>query len=296
MRLVRGHLPDDTGVPGPARWAVRDEEGDRPLPEDFSLGEALSSGLDHFRRSLAAATGPAVTLASLAAPVDRWMEVWAAGVTYRRSREARKEESHEPDIYERVYDAPRPELFFKSLGWRVRGHGQTIAVRPDSSWDVPEPELAVVVCANGEIAGYTVCDDVSSRSIEGENPLYLPQAKMYLGATALGPGIRPAWEVPDPYDLGIRLGISRGSREIWAGSASTRRLHRRIDDLVEHLLRADRYPYGVILTTGTCLVPESDFTLTPGDEVTIEIDGLGRLVTPVSAVDGIDLWREPPGR
>ncbi|MEU7877486.1 hypothetical protein AB0B53_04565, partial [Microbispora bryophytorum] len=131
-----------------------------------------------------------MTLASLAAPVDHWTEVWAAGVTYRRSREARREESRAPDVYEMVYDAPRPELFFKSLGWRVRGHGQTIAVRPDSSWDVPEPELAVVVCANGEMAGYTICDDVSSRSIEGENPLYLPQAKVYLGGTALGPGIR----------------------------------------------------------------------------------------------------------
>jgi 2-dehydro-3-deoxy-D-arabinonate dehydratase len=288
MHLVRGHLLDDTGAPGPARWAVRDEGGDRLLPGDFSLGEALSSGLDHFRRSLAAATGEAVTLASLAAPVDQWTEVWAAGVTYRRSREARREESRAPDVYEMVYDAPRPELFFKSLGWRVRGHGQAIAVRPDSSWDVPEPELAVVVCANGEIAGYTICDDVSSRSIEGENPLYLPQAKVYLGGTALGPGIRPAWEVPDPYALGIRLGISRGSREIWAGSASTGMLHRRIDELVEHLLRADRYPYGVVLATGTCLVPESDFTLTPGDEVRIEIDGLGRLVTPVGTVTDID--------
>ncbi|MEU6411241.1 fumarylacetoacetate hydrolase family protein [Microbispora sp. NPDC046933] len=289
MRLVRGYLLDHTGASGPARWAVRDEEGDRLLPEDFSLGEALSSGLGHFRRSLAAATGEAVTLASLAAPVDHWTEVWAAGVTYRRSREARREESRAPDVYEMVYDAPRPELFFKSLGWRVRGHGQAIAVRPDSSWNVPEPELAVVVCANGEIAGYTICDDVSSRSIEGENPLYLPQAKVYLGGTALGPGIRPAWEVPDPYALGIRLGISRGSREIWAGSASTGQLHRRIDDLVEHLLRADRYPYGVVLATGTCLVPESDFTLTPGDEVRIEIDGLGRLVTPVGTVADIDL-------
>ncbi len=288
MRLVRGYLAGDAGASGPARWAVRDEEGDRLLPEDFALGEALSSGLGHFRRSLAAATGEAVTLASLAAPVDHWTEVWAAGVTYRRSREARREESRAPDVYEMVYDAPRPELFFKSLGWRVRGHGQAIAVRPDSSWDVPEPELAVVVCANGEIAGYTICDDVSSRSIEGENPLYLPQAKVYLGGTALGPGIRPAWEVPDPYALGIRLGISRDSREIWTGSASTGLLHRRIDDLVEHLLRADRYPYGVVLATGTCLVPESDFTLTPGDEVRIEIDGLGRLVTPVGAVTDID--------
>ncbi|WP_083502070.1 fumarylacetoacetate hydrolase family protein [Sphaerimonospora mesophila] len=305
MQLVRVSLPGATsegaaggpvggasgtasGGAGPARWAVRGEDGDRPLPDDFTLGAALSSDLDHFRRSLGRVRAPAAAPATLTAPVDRWTEVWAAGVTYQRSREARREESSEPDIYSRVYDAPRPELFFKSLGWRVRGHGQAIAVRSDSTWNVPEPELAVVVCANGEIAGYTICDDVSSRSIEGENPLYLPQAKMYLGATALGPGIRPSWEIPDPYDLGIRMSVFRGAEEIWTGTASTGQLHRRLDELVEHLLAADRYPNGVVLATGTCLVPEGDFTLLPGDEVRIEIDGLGALVTPVRKTGDID--------
>ncbi|WP_283137720.1 fumarylacetoacetate hydrolase family protein [Rhizohabitans arisaemae] len=282
MHLVHGFPAD-----GPARWAVRDGDGDRLLPAEFSLGAALAADLDHFRRALEAVGRPG-RLSRLRAPVDPWTEVWAAGVTYRISREARTEESRDPDIYQRVYDAPRPELFFKSLGWRVRGPGQAVTVRPDSDWNVPEPELALVVCASGEIAGYTVCDDVSSRSIEGENPLYLPQAKMYFGATALGPGIRPAWEVPDPYDLGIRMAVSRDSRQEWAGSTGTSRLHRRLDDLVAHLLRADRYPHGVILSTGTCLVPGGDFTLLPGDEVRIEIDEIGELVTPVRRIDQVE--------
>ncbi|WP_084517346.1 fumarylacetoacetate hydrolase family protein [Microtetraspora niveoalba] len=311
MLLVQA-LPG--GAPAPdgsasGRWALRDEGGDRSLPRDFTLAGALSGDLAHFRRALgpasgrssgttagvadgaagAAAPGPSTVLA---APADHGTEIWAAGVTYRRSREARTEESRDPDIYERVYDARRPELFFKSLGWRARGHGQAIAVRPDSDWNVPEPELAVVVCASGEIAGYTICDDVSSRSIEGENPLYLPQAKMYLGATALGPGIRPAWEVPDPYGLGIRMRVFRGpagssGAPLWEGAASTGELHRRIDDLVEHLFRADRYPHGVILATGTCLVPDGDFTLLSGDEVRIEIEGIGELANPVRTIGEI---------
>ncbi|WP_336205329.1 fumarylacetoacetate hydrolase family protein [Nonomuraea sp. LPB2021202275-12-8] len=263
-----------------SRWAVRAEGADSALPAGFSLGEALSADLGHFRELLDRASEP-LDEVTPAAPVDADTEVWAAGVTYRLSREARVEESTEPDIYQRVYDAERPELFFKSIGRRVRGHGQSIGVRPDSTWDVPEPELAVVVTASGEIAGYTVCDDVSSRSIEGENPLYLPQAKMYAGATALGPGIRPAWEVPDPYDLAIEMSISRGGVVAWSGAASTSQLHRRLDDLVGHLFRADRHPQGVILSTGTCLVPGQEFTLTPGDQVEIRIEGIGTLANDV---------------
>lgn len=215
-------------------------------------------------------------------PVDGLTEVWACGVTYEISREARVEESrHSATVYERVYDAERPELFFKSAAWRVAGDGQAIAIREDSTLDVPEPEVALVVNRFGEIVGVTACNDVSSRSIEGENPLYLPQAKIYLGACALGPAVRPIWEVGDPYDLTIRLAIERSGVTIWEGQASTAKLHRRYEDLVEYLFRADRHPGGAVLSTGTCLVPEAPFSLAPGDVVSVAVDGVGTLRNPV---------------
>src|SRR5262249_39729510 len=141
----------------------------------------------------------------LLAPVDGPIEVWAAGVTYLRSRDARIEESHEPDIYERVYLADRPELFFKSPAWRVRGPGSPVGIRADSSLDVPEPELALMVTASAEIVGYTICNDVSSRSIEGDNPLYVPQAKVYNGSCALGPSVLPAWDAPSSFDISLTV-------------------------------------------------------------------------------------------
>lgn len=277
------------------RWAVRDDAGDRLLPADFRLGSALAGDLAGFRRAIEAAAGlPLTSPSPLRAPVDPWTEVWAAGVTYARSRTARMEESHNPDIYDRVYDAERPELFFKSLGWRAAGTGEPIAVRPDSSWDVPEPELAVVVAASGEIVGYTGCNDVSSRSIEGDNPLYLPQAKSYLGATAVGPGIRPAWEVPDPYDLSFSVRIARDGATLWRGAASTAQLHRRLDDLVGYLFRADTHPHGVVLSTGTCLVPDETVTLRPGDVVDIDLAGVGRLTNPVVSTEDAGLRARRP--
>ncbi len=220
-------------------------------------------------------------------PIDGRTEVWAAGVTYKISELARIAESEQSaDVYQRVYNAPRPELFYKSAAWRVAGDGQAIAIRSDSVLDVPEPELALVINAFGEIAGYTICDDVSSRSIEGENPLYLPQAKVYLGGCALGPYIRPAWEVPDPYALAIGLNISRGGQVAWSGTASTSQLHRTYDELVSCLLHSDVYPDGVILSTGTCLVPPAPFSLEPGDIVRIDISDIGTLTTRV--VSGLD--------
>jgi 2-dehydro-3-deoxy-D-arabinonate dehydratase len=219
---------------------------------------------------------------TLLAPIDGRTEVWAAGVTYERSqRERMKESEGAARFYEQVYDAARPELFFKSAAWRVAGPGQAIAVRADSVIDVPEPELALVLNAAAEIVGYTVCNDVSSRTIEGENPLYLPQAKIYLGGCALGPAIRPAWEIPDPYRLAIELWIGRDGTDVWTGSASTAGLHRRFGDLVEHLYRADVFPDGAILSTGTSLVPELPFSLADGDVVTIRIDQVGTLVNRV---------------
>jgi 2-dehydro-3-deoxy-D-arabinonate dehydratase len=215
------------------------------------------------------------------APIDGETEVWAAGVTYRRSEEARVEESGTPDIYTKVYSAERPELFFKATPRRVAGPEEPVVVRADSTWDVPEPELALVINSGAEIVGYTIGNDVSSRSIEGDNPLYLPQAKVYARSCALGPGITPAWQIDDPYALRMRMRILRGGQIHWSGEASTADLKRRLEDLVEHLFREDDFPDGVILSTGTALVPDSPFTLQQGDVVEIEIDQLGLLRNPV---------------
>lgn len=219
--------------------------------------------------------------ANILAPIDGETEVWAAGVTYKQSEEARREESGTPDIYAKVYTAQRPELFFKATPRRVAGPDAPIVVRSDSSWDVPEPELVLVINAYGEIIGYTIGNDVSSRSIEGENPLYLPQAKVYAGCCALGPGITPAWEVSDPYNLTIRLTIERNKQVYWEGETSTRELKRRFDELVTYLFLENDFPDGVFLCTGTALVPEKQFTLQPGDVVQIRIDQLGTLRNPV---------------
>lgn len=252
----------------------------RPL-DVASLGELLRLPVTEIRDRSAAAGDP-VRPAGLLPPVDGRMEVWAAGVTYRRSREARVEESERSsNVYEQVYEADRPELFFKSAAWRVTGHGGTVAIRADSELNVPEPELALVLNRDGEIAGYTVCDDMSSRSIEGENPLYLPQAKIYLGACAVGPAIRPAWEVPDPYALDIELTIRRAGSAVWSGKASTSELHRRLDELAAYLYREDVFPDGAVLSTGTSLVPEMDFVLAPGDEISIAISEIGTLTSTV---------------
>jgi 2-dehydro-3-deoxy-D-arabinonate dehydratase len=249
-----------------------------------SLGSLWSLPLGELRDRLGSAAGPESDPAqiSVLAPVDGRTEVWACGVTYEISRAARREESERSaNVYAQVYDAERPELFFKSAAWRVAGSGQPIAIRDDSAVNVPEPEVALVVTSTGEIAGYTVCNDVSSRSIEGENPLYLPQAKSYLGACAVGPMIRPAWEVADPYALEIGLAIDRDGTEIWRGTASTAQLRRRYDDLVGYLMHADIHPEGAVLSTGTCLVPATPFSLTEGDTVRITVEGVGTLENPV---------------
>ncbi len=212
-------------------------------------------------------------------PVES-QEVWAAGLTYRRSRDARVEETTTPDPYDRAYAAERPELFFKATASRVRGPGEAIRIRTDSTWDVPEPELAVVCNSSGEIVGYTIGNDVSSRSIEGENPLYLPQAKIYDGSCALGPAIRVAWEF-DPGDAAIELEIRRAGELAFCGRTSTGAMCRRIPDLIAFLCRDNHFEHGMILLTGTGIVPPDDFTLKAGDEVVIRIEGLGELRNPV---------------
>jgi len=277
---VTVRLSRQRDLTGRTRWRVRDTVAgtDELLPDGTTLASLVRpGGLDEIRGTEVAGDGPAE---SLLAPLDPCTEVWAAGVTYERSLQARAEESSMPDVYDRVYAAERPEIFFKAVGWRVSGPGQAIAVRADSAWDVPEPELAVVFDPEGKIFGWTICNDVSSRSIEAENPLYLPQAKIYLGSCALGPWITLAGPELDPSDLSIRLVIERGGAGLWQGETSTRLLHRRIDELAEHLFRADIFPAGVVLATGTGLVPPDDITLSDGDVVRIAIAGLGELANP----------------
>jgi len=279
VRLIRFRA--DGGEP---RAGVLDGDAVSEFAAAGSLGDLLALPLNRIRAICADPGGATLPVrdVELLAPVDGRMEVWAAGVTYERSRTARMAESEQSaDIYDRVYAAERPELFFKSAAWRVSGPGQPVSVRADSTIDVPEPELGVVLNAAGEVAGYTVCNDMSSRSIEGENPLYLPQAKIYLGGCAAGPWIVPAWEIPDPYALTIELTIARGGAAVWEGSASTAALHRKIDELAAYLFREDEFPAGAILSTGTSLVPELPFTLEAGDEVRIRISGVGELVNPV---------------
>jgi 2-dehydro-3-deoxy-D-arabinonate dehydratase len=229
-----------------------------------------------------AATGTAVPDGSVGlAPIDA-QEVWGAGVTYERSRLARMEEAVEPSIYDRVYDAARPELFFKAAGWRVRGPSEPITVRADSAWNAPEPEFALVLTPSLEIAGYAIGNDVSSREIEGENPLYLPQAKTYDGSCAIGPAIVPVAEVSLP--VGIRLAVVRDGATIVDESTSTSKLHRTFDDLLEHLGRALSFPSGIFLLTGTGIVAGADFSLSAGDVCRIEMDGLGVLENRVDSV------------
>jgi 2-dehydro-3-deoxy-D-arabinonate dehydratase len=261
---------------------VRDGSGVHPLPvPDIAalLALPLASIRELTARALAApAAGGPVTLL---APADGRMEVWAAGVTYFRSREARLEESGGADFYGRVYDAERPELFFKSVPWRVVTHGQPIAIRRDSALNVPEAELAIVVNSAAEIVGYTICDDVSSRTIEAENPLYLPQAKVYDGACALAQAIRPAWEI-SPADLAISLEITRDGAVAWSGRTSTSQIKRPLAELVDCLFAEQDFPDGAIISTGTGIVPELTFTLAPGDTVTIEINEVGTLANTVA--------------
>ncbi|WP_290810962.1 fumarylacetoacetate hydrolase family protein [Halovivax sp.] len=210
-------------------------------------------------------------------------EVWAAGVTYEISEEAREAESGMPEIYLDVYRADRPELFFKATAERTVGPDEAIGIRGDSDWNVPEPELAIVL-HEGEIVGYTIGNDVSSREIEGENPLYLPQAKIYDRCCALGPCVVPATVRDDWNDLAMRMTIERDGSVVFDESTSTSEMVRSHDELVSYLLRHDVVPESTVLLTGTSLVPPDDFTLAEGDAVEITIEGIGTLANPVTTV------------
>ena len=230
-------------------------------------------------RTSAGATADRVALSTvrLLAPIER-QEVWGAGVTYERSKTAREEESKQAaSFYDLVYRADRPELFFKATPHRVVGPGGSIRIRRDARWTVPEPELGLVLSPTLELVGFTIGDDVSARDIEGENPLYLPQAKVYDGCCALGPAIALASSVAEPRNLEIRLQILRGDRLAFEGATSTARIARRFEDLIAWLGRDQTFPDGIVLLTGTGIIPPDDFALEAGDVVRIAIDGLGTL-------------------
>jgi 2-dehydro-3-deoxy-D-arabinonate dehydratase len=244
-------------------------------PIDALLQEVAPSSLPVYAYA-ALDVAPDDSIPHLLPLVDR-QEVWAAGVTYAWSREARVRESQSRECYVRVYDAERPELFFKSLGEKVVGPNDWIGLRGDSRWSVPEPELALVVNPAMHVVGYTVSDDVSSRDIEGENPLYLPQAKVYRHSCALGSVITLADGAIDGQNLNVRLTVRRGGHAIFEGETFTGQMHRRLDELVGFLARYDEFPHGVVLLTGTGIVPGDDFALRDGDEVVIEIEAIGIL-------------------
>jgi 2-dehydro-3-deoxy-D-arabinonate dehydratase len=219
---------------------------------------------------------------SLLAPIGS-QEVWAAGVTYHRSRDARMEESESAgggDFYDRVYHAERPELFFKATPHRVVGPGGKVAIRGDSKWSVPEPELALLISPRGKVIGYTVGNDMSSRDIEGENPLYLPQAKVYDRSCALGPCVLLGSD-PLPRSTEIRLEILRGDKSAFSGRTTLNKLNRDPQMLVDYLYRDNSFPHGCFLLTGTGIVPPDTFTLANADEIRITIDGIGTLTNVV---------------
>jgi 2-dehydro-3-deoxy-D-arabinonate dehydratase len=278
VHIVR-YLPSGPSLD--PRVGVLQEDGALGRLSVRSISELLGWSRDDIRAATAE-TYPEPPGFLLLPPVDGRTEVWAAGVTYRLSREARVEESAIGDVYDRVYNADRPEVFFKSVAWRVVGDDEPIGIRADSELNVPEPELGLVLNKGGEVVGYTVGNDVSSRSIEGLNPLYLAQAKIYAGACALGPGIRPEWEVDDATDLGISVEVIRDDSRAWAGNTRTSLMHRSFSELVDYLFRASTFPEGAVLLTGTGLVPDMRFSLSAGDAVRVSIEGVGVLTNTVA--------------
>lgn len=251
------------------RWALDGHF----LPESFNLGlllELPQSAVADFLKTIVT-DEPAE--GSFLPPLEATQEVWACGVTYLRSREARETESTVGDVYQKVYEAERPELFLKAIGWRVVGHGKPIRIRQDSHWNVPEPELTLVINRQGTIVGFCAGNDVSSRDIEGENPLYLPQAKIYNGSCALGPGIQIAG-ADEMRELPIQVEILRDGGAAFQGETTIAQMKRSLEDLAAYLGQELDFPQGAFLMTGTGIVPPDDFTLQVGDVVRITVGSL----------------------
>ena len=269
--------------------AVTDDQTVLDLtPNGLRSLTALLESRDPVAALRVAAHGPlpnhALADVTLHAPVERH-EVWAAGVTYLRSKTARMEESDfSATAYDRVYDAERPEIFFKAPAEKVVPTGQPVGIRRDSTWNVPEPELALVLSSRGQVVGYTVGNDMSSRSIEGENLLYLPQAKTYARSCALGPWITLGTPESAARSWSISLDIARGGASVFSGTTSVGQIKRTFEELAGFLFRSQQFPHGAVLLTGTGVVPDESFTLQEGDDVTIDISGIGRLRNVVTLV------------
>src|SRR3569833_1535863 len=247
------------------------------------LGEYLSIPIKSAKQLNAAEKSERLADSALLPPISR-QEVWAAGVTYLKSRDARMEESQDSgaaSLYDMVYDAERPELFFKAAASRVAGHNQQVYIRKDSAWNVQEPELTLFINSNGNIQGYTIGNDMSSRSIEGENALYLPQAKINEKSAAIGPCLYVP-EQPIPAETTIIMRIYRIYELVYNDQTSIDRMKRSLTELAQYLFRECDFKYGCFLMTGTCLVPSNDFTLQKGDIVSISISGIGELINTVN--------------
>ena len=252
-----------------ARWALDGYF----LPPQLNLGLLL--GLPKAVMLQLLQTLPTEELATgeLLAPLDPEHEVWACGSTYLTNAESHHTQTAVAELYTKIYAAPRPELFFKAIGWRVSGHTRPIRVRQDSTWTVPEPEVALVINRHQEIVGFCIANDVSSRSIESENPLYLPQAKIYNGSCALGPGIQLA-EPEELQNLAIEMAISRANQVVFQGHTSTAEIKRPLEELVSYLVQELDFPYGGFLLSGTGIIPPPSFSLQAGDSVQITIGTL----------------------
>ena len=247
-----------------------------------TLTEAMHLTLAELKSAVSKTSG-AIT-GELVAPISPEIELWGAGVTYLRSRDARKEESGVPDVYQRVYEADRPELFFKSNAVRARGTNSPVGIRYDSAASVPEPEVAIYINRYREIIGYAICNDMTARTIEGENPLYLSQAKIYIGSTSIGPDITPAWLAPTAAEMKIKARILRGTEIAWEAETSLAALNRTLEDLITYLFRCQDFPHGAILSTGTGIVPPLDISLAADDVVEIDVAGIGKLTNTVEVI------------
>jgi 2-dehydro-3-deoxy-D-arabinonate dehydratase len=283
MKLCKVQL--ETGEFRVAEWL--DDGHVKLLHLDGRVGQRNLSDILHSDRpralaqSLEAERKISTSDVTLLPPIDL-QEVWAAGVTYKRSQEARERESAgAARFYDLVYSADRPELFFKSPPYRVMGPGAAVRIRRDSKWNVPEPELALVISPHLKLVGFTIGNDMSSRDIEGENPLYLPQAKCYDGACAVGPVITLADDFPPADKVTIRLTIQRSGKDVFDGSTKLTSMKRSFEELISWLGRETAFPHGAILLTGTGIVPPDDFTLAADDVVHIDITGIGKLTNVV---------------
>jgi len=291
MRIIR--FLNENQVPTLA--ALTDDEKVFTLPQQGFMdlvhaAEAQGTTTLAFVQNLISSASPlnkSVQDLQLIVPIEA-PEVWASGVTYEKSRDARNYEATAGKLdattfYDKVYDAERPEIFFKSTAARTVGPNQDVYLRSDSNWQIPEPELGLVITKEGKVVGYTAGNDMSCRDIEGENPLYLPQAKIWKNACSIGPAIRLAETVADPYDFQITCRIYRNEENVVEGTAKTSQLKRKFDELVSFLTRDNDIFDGTVLLTGTCIVPPNEFTLENGDRIEIEISGIGVLNNPVKS-------------